>query len=302
MLIFLTFFSCILALYLFRNLGWLFNVAQPQRDIAHFASEKKKHKPIPCGGIVFVLFFTVYCYIFEKINYQYWALIGFFAVGFFDDLGKVMKKSHISFVSGKFRLLAEIVIAGFFAYFFVGSSSYIFEIKSFGVSLKIPFLIALPLIILVIIGTINAVNLTDGQDGLAGKTMIVHLFFVLTISGFEIITIGVMVCLLAFLLFNSKPATVYMGDAGSMFLGGYLVFLYFNNKIEWVLPITGIVFIVETISVILQVISFKITGKRIFKMSPFHHHLEKSGISEEKTVTLAFCVTAVVCLVMYNFI
>ena len=297
-----TFFGSLLLLYLMRNFGWFLNFAQPQREITEFANEKKKFKPVPCGGILFMVIFAIYCYFFNKIDYQFWAIFAFFVVGLFDDIGKIAKKSHLSFMSGRFRLFVEILIASVFTYFFVESSNYVFQIQKIDFAVAIPFLVALPIVVFVVVGTLNAVNLTDGQDALAGKTVLVHLFFILVISGFEIITIGLIVCILAFLMFNTKPATVYMGDSGSMFLGAYLVIAYFNNKIEYILPLTGIVFVVETMSVILQVYSFKLTGKRIFKMSPFHHHLEKSGFAEEKTVALAFSVTTIACILAYNFV
>jgi phospho-N-acetylmuramoyl-pentapeptide-transferase len=302
MLMILTFAISVLTLYVLRNISLFFNVVQPQREIVQLASEKKKYKPVPCGGILFMFVFTLYSYFYDRINYQFWIVFAFFLVGLIDDIGKIAHKSHISFMSGRVRFCLEIVIAGIFAYFFVGSSSYIIEIKKLNYTVAIPFLIALPLIIFIVVGTLNAVNLTDGQDGLAGKVVLVHLGFIFAIAGLDVVMIGVLSCLLAFLLFNTKPATVYMGDSGSMFLGAYLVILYFNNKIEYILPLTGIVLVVETVSVILQVYLFKLTGKRLFKMAPFHHHLEKCGVAEEKTVSLAFCVTILVCFVAYNLV
>lgn len=246
--------------------------------------------------------FTVYAHLTDKIDYRFWSIFAFFLIGLFDDIGKIAKKSHLSFMSGKVRLSAEIIVSSAFVYFFIGSSTYNFSIPKLHIFIAVPFIIALPIIVFIIVGTLNAINLTDGQDGLAGKTVLVHLFFIIAVGGIDTITIGIISCLLAFLLFNTKPATIYMGDSGSMFLGAFLVISYFNNKIEYTLPLTGIVFVIETLSVIAQVCSFKSTGKRIFKMAPLHHHLEMSGFAEEKTVSLAFVVTILACYTAYILI
>jgi phospho-N-acetylmuramoyl-pentapeptide-transferase len=164
-------------------------------------------------------------------------------------------------------------------------------------------IIAFPVLVFFIIGTANAVNLTDGQDGLAGKTILVHLFFLFTVFGNNDSVLVLIAALLAFLLFNTKPATIYMGDSGSLFLGAFLAISFLNAKIEYLLPLTGLVFVVETLSVIIQVTYFRATkGRRIFKMSPFHHHLELCNISEEKITNLAFITTIITCFVAYFLI
>ena len=276
----------------------LVKFVQPQRDFIAGNQEKAKYKPVPCGGIVFFFLFTLYSFVNNSIDYKFFTIAGFFAIGLLDDIIKITKKSHITFLTGRVRILLEIAICLFFAYNFLGGNSCLFTIKN--LAIEIPFLIAVPAIAFVIIGTANAVNLTDGQDALAGKTVLANLLFLLALFGFDGSILVLIFAILAFLLFNSKPATIYMGDSGSLFLGAFLAVFFLNHKIEFLLPLTGIVFVLEACSVILQVYYFKLTkGKRIFKMSPLHHHFELSGFSEEKTVTLAFVVTAIASLIAY---
>jgi phospho-N-acetylmuramoyl-pentapeptide-transferase len=285
----------------FYHLVRRFNIVkfvQPQRGFIAAAQEKAKYKPIPCGGIVFFFLFALYSIVNDNIDYKFFTIAGFFAIGLLDDIIKITKKSHTTFLTGRRRIILEVVICLFFAYNFLGGNSYLLMIKNFAID--IPFFVALPIIAFIIIGTANAVNLTDGQDALAGKMVLVNLFFILALFGFNCAILVLIFALLAFILFNSKPATIYMGDSGSLFLGSFLAVFFLNHKIEFLLPLTGIVFVLEACSVILQVYHFKLTnGKRIFKMSPLHHHFELSGLSEEKIVTLAFVITAVASLIAY---
>ena len=154
----------------------------------------------------------------------------------------------------------------------------------------------------VIVGTVNAVNLTDGLDGLATSVTIpVALFFVSVATWWSYTQLGVFAAallggLLAFLLFNAHPAKVFMGDTGSLFLGGAVAGLAFAFDMPLVLVLVGIVYIVETLSDILQVAYFKLThGKRIFKMAPIHHHFEMCGWSEVKIVTVFTAVSVLFC-------
>lgn len=297
---FVAFFSItIMALWLVRRFA-SHSFSQPQRGFIHDAEVKSRTKPIPCGGIVFFLCFAIYSVIAKGIGYELAVLAGFFCIGVLDDIGKVMKKSHISFLNGKWRLLIEIALSLVFVHFFLCGSAYTLTMHNS--SIELHDIVSYPLLVFLIVGTVNAVNLTDGQDGLAGKTVLIHLFFLMTfaVSGQLIVLAG---SLLAFLLFNSKPATIYMGDAGSMFLGAFLSMAFIQSKVEWLLPFTGIVFVIETLSVIMQVLYFRATkGRRIFKMSPFHHHLSLSGMSEEKITNLAFVVTIITCFTSYIFL
>lgn len=276
----------------------LVKFVQPQRDFIAVAQEKAKHKPVPCGGIVFFFLFALYSIVNNSIDYKFFTIAGFFLIGLLDDIIKITKKSHITFLTGRKRILLEIALCSFFTYNFLGGYSYLLMIKDFAI--EIPFFVAFPIIAFIIIGTANAVNLTDGQDALAGKTVLVNLFFLIAVFGFNGSILVLIFAILAFVLFNSKPATIYMGDSGSLFLGSFLAVFFITHKIEFLLPLTGIVFVLEACSVILQVYYFKLTkGKRIFKMSPLHHHFELAGFSEEKTVTLAFVVTVVTSLIAY---
>ncbi len=279
----------------------LIKFVQPQRDFIAVAKEKAKYKPVPCGGVVFFLIFTIYSIANHSVDYKFLTLFGFFAIGFVDDILKITKKSHITFLTGKRRILMEIALCMFFAYNLLGGNSYLLMIQNFPI--EIPFLLALPAIAFIIIGTANAVNLTDGQDALAGKTVLVNLLFLLALFSFDGSIVVLIFAILAFLLFNSKPATIYMGDSGSLFLGAFLSVFFITHKIEFLLPLTGIVFVLEACSVILQVYYFKLTkGRRIFKMSPLHHHFELSGISEEKTVSIAFVTTCVMAFIAYYMV
>ena len=181
-----------------------------------------------------------------------------------------------------------------------------------GTKVIIPFLenqyldlgiLYIPFIAFVVIGTVNSVNLTDGLDGLAsGVTLIVLSFFGIVSMNLGMDSISVFSAALAgaclgFLMHNAYPAKVFMGDTGSLALGGALAMLSVLIKQELLLLVVGIVFVVETLSVIIQVFSFKLTGKRVFKMSPIHHHFELSGWSEWKVVIVFWGVALLAALV-----
>jgi len=167
----------------------------------------------------------------------------------------------------------------------------------FGSLLSLPYALSLILAVLAIVGCANAVNLTDGVDGLAAGTVLPPLVVltVLTGSGTAAVVLGALV---VFLLFNLHPAKVFMGDTGSLALGTLLAALAIDAHVLLFLPLLGIVFVVEALSVIAQVISFKLTGKRILKMSPLHHHFELSGWSERK-VTAIFSAVSVLASVAF---
>jgi phospho-N-acetylmuramoyl-pentapeptide-transferase len=288
--------SCIIY-YIVRKFNIL-SFVQPQRDFIVQAREKSKLKPIPCAGIIFFLFFTLYSILNDSIDYKFITISGFFLIGLVDDVIKVFKKSHITNFSGRKRIILEILLSIFFVYNFLGGNAYLLTFREW--FLEVPVWFAYFLIPFIIIGTVNAVNLTDGQDALAGKVVLVNLFFLIAVFGMNGQLLILIFAILAFLLFNSKPATIYMGDSGSLFLGGFLSVFFITHKIEALLPVTGIIFVLEAVSVILQVYYFKLTkGKRIFKMSPLHHHFELSGVSEEKTVNIAFVVTIISSFIAY---
>ena len=225
--------------------------------------------------------------------------LAFGALGFIDDYIKVVKKRNLG-LTAKQKMLFQILIAAcYLAIMFISGDR--------ATAVWIPFLGSLdfgflyyPFAVFVIVGFVNAVNLTDGIDGLASSVTFVAAIGMMAISA--ILSLGSMNILaaalaggcLGFLIFNFHPAKVFMGDTGSMFLGGLVVAIAFGLNQPLLLVLSGIVYLIETGSVMLQVTYFKLThGKRIFKMSPIHHHFEMSGWSEEKIVIVFSLVTLI---------
>lgn len=222
----------------------------------------------------------------------------FMAVGFLDDYIKVVKKRNLGLRAMQ-KLVFQIIIAG----------AFLFVLKSLGdatTSIIIPFVGAInlgilyyPLMIMFIIFMVNSVNLTDGVDGLCGSvTLVVSLAFLMIFvvvgnSEYAVYAIALAGGCLGFLLWNLNPAKVFMGDTGSMFLGGSVVALSFATGYSLIIVLVGIIYVIESLSVILQVISFKTTGKRIFKMSPIHHHFEMCKWSEYKIVITFSAITLI---------
>lgn len=228
-------------------------------------------------------------------------------IGFIDDYIKVILKRNLGLTAKQKFLLQLIAAVGFVCWAVYG--------MDIATVVKIPFTSIeldfgvwfIPFAALVIIATVNSVNLTDGLDGLATcVTCMVALFFILfadrtenkAVALFASILLG---SLIGFLMYNKFPAKVFMGDTGSLFLGGAVCGMAIVTEQPLALLIVGLVYVIESLSVILQVISFKTTGKRIFKMSPIHHHFEMCGWSETKIVLTFTIVTAVLCLLMLNF-
>lgn len=231
------------------------------------------------------------------------------AIGFIDDYIKVILKRNLGLTAKQKFLLQLIAAVGFVCWAVYG--------KGISTSVRIPFtsieanigLWFIPFATLVILATVNSVNLTDGLDGLAACiTIVVALFFMAfayfgvfpnqSVALFAAILTG---GLLGFLIYNAYPAKVFMGDTGSLFLGGAVAGMAILMEQPLALLVVGLVYVTESLSVILQVISFKTTGKRIFKMSPIHHHFEMCGWSEIKIVTVFTLVTLVLCVLMFIF-
>lgn len=223
------------------------------------------------------------------------VLFGFGLIGFLDDFIKVVLKRNLGLTSLQ-KLIAQIVIAAisFFLLNGVGFDTAV-SIPFTSISLELSMLYVL-FMIFWLVGFSNAVNLTDGLDGLVAGTASIAFaaYGVLAIvqdeTGIAIFTFSVTGALLGFLVFNKYPAKVFMGDTGSLALGGALAMVSILLKQELLLLLIGLVFVIETLSVILQVGSFKLRKKRIFKMSPIHHHFELSGWSEWKVVTVFWLV------------
>ncbi|WP_271077155.1 phospho-N-acetylmuramoyl-pentapeptide-transferase [Aurantiacibacter sp. MUD61] len=274
------------------------------------------------GGLMILIALTIAMLLWMDLSSPFvWACLavtmGFGLIGFLDDYDKVTKRSHKG-VSGKVRLLAEFIVAGVASYLIVSEIS---------TDLYVPFFseVQIPLgpfyyvfAAVVIVGAGNAVNLTDGLDGLATMPVVIAAGAFLLIcylvgrvdfseylgiphvpgaGELAILCAAIMGAGLAFLWYNAPPAAVFMGDTGSLALGGALGAIAVASHHEIVLAIIGGLFVLEAVSVIVQVFWFKRTGKRIFRMAPIHHHFEQLGWSESKVV-IRFWIIAIVLAVI----
>ena len=203
------------------------------------------------------------------------------------------------------KMALQIVVTGLFVYYLVSFHPEMLYMKIPFMSGKLLDLgiLSIPAVFIVVIGTVNGTNFTDGLDGLASSVtvMVATFFSVVAIgigSGIEPITCAVVGALLGFLLFNVHPASVFMGDTGSLALGGFVAGTAYMLQMPIFIVIVGAIYFVEVLSVMMQVSYFKITkGKRIFKMAPIHHHFELCGWSETRVVAVFSIVTALLCLV-----
>ena len=229
------------------------------------------------------------------------------AVGLVDDYAKIKKKENAGLTPRQKLVLQILVAAVFILVLFLESDGLPSLMVPFtGISIDLPWPVYIIFAAFVIVGADNAVNLTDGIDGLAtGVTMPVALFFTAValtwgMTGAGVLSAALFGGLCAFLLYNFHPAKVFMGDTGSLFLGGMVCGLAFALDIPLVLILVGIIYICETLSDIIQVAYFKLThGKRIFRMAPLHHHLEMGGWSEVKLFCVFTGITALCCILAY---
>lgn len=272
-------------------------------------SHLKKNGTPTMGGLVILasILLTSLIYIgkFTEILSVLFMTLGFGLIGFLDDYIKVVKKRSLGLTPLQ-KMALQFIVTGVFIYYY-------FKIAGLDTSIKIPFVsgdgfvmptwLFIIFVFIVVLGTVNGVNFTDGLDGLAsGVTVIVATFF--TIAALSLnpsmtpITGAVVGSLLGFLLFNTYPARVFMGDTGSLALGGFVSSIALMLHMPLFIVIIGLIYLVEVLSVILQVGYFKLThGKRIFKMAPIHHHFELCGYSETQVVAAFSIVTALLCLV-----
>ncbi|MDR3590084.1 MAG: phospho-N-acetylmuramoyl-pentapeptide-transferase [Negativicutes bacterium] len=265
------------------------------------------------GGVLILAALTVPSLLFAGEDPRVWlalfVTLGHGVIGFLDDFIKVVLKRNLG-LKAKQKLLGQIIMAvalAFIATTYFGRGTDLW-IPLIGVNLDFGPLYYV-LIFLVLIGTTNAVNLTDGLDGLAAGTTIIAAcaYTVIALSfgqqPLAVFCVSLAGACLGFLRHNAHPAKVFMGDTGSLALGGALAAVAVLTKTELLLVIVGGVYVIETLSVIIQVLSFKSTGKRVFKMSPIHHHFELSGWSETKVVTvfwlagIFFAIAALIVLV-----
>jgi len=274
-------------------------------------SHLKKTGTPTMGGLVILLSVTIATLVmtlkFSAPSTETYLLLfvtlGFGLLGFLDDFIKVVMKRNLGLTS-KQKLLGQIVISVIFYFVFKQTDRFNPELTIPGTDFAFDFgWFYLFIVIFWLVGFSNAVNLTDGLDGLVSGTSAIAFgaFAILAWSQSQydvaIFSVAVVGAVLGFLVFNAHPAKVFMGDTGSLVLGGAIATIALLTKLEILLVIIGGVFVIETLSVILQVGSFKTTGKRIFKMSPLHHHYELSGWSEWRVV-VTFWTVGLLCAVL----
>ena len=276
------------------------------------AHQKKSGTPT-MGGVIFNISVTVTSLFFVRENPLIlpvlFTTLGFGIIGFLDDYIKVVKKRNLGLTEIQ-KLAGQIAITAIFTFYLlnytdVGTRILIPFTGGFedGLYLEFPVWLFVVFIFFVVLGTVNGTNFTDGLDGLLSSvTVLVAVFFTVVAiavrSGLHPITGAVVGALLGFLLFNVYPAKVFMGDTGSLALGGFVASTAIVLKMPIFIVIVGIIYLVEILSVIIQVTYFKVTGgKRIFKMAPIHHHFELSGWPETKVVAIFSIITAIACIV-----
>ena len=271
-------------------------------------SHLKKAGTPTMGGIIFLLSTVVtslfYVKDYPKIIPILFLTLGFGIIGFLDDYLKVVLRRSDGLLPWQ-KFLLQVVVTAVFVF-------YLLNYTDVSLAMLIPFWsghylnigwLAVPLLFMAVIGTVNGVNFTDGLDGLASSvTIMVAVFFTVVSvgmnSGIEPITCAVVGGLMGFLLFNVFPASVFMGDTGSLALGGFVAGTAYMLQMPLFILIVGLIYLIEVISVIMQVTYFKMThGKRFFKMAPIHHHFELCGWSETRVVAVFSIVTAILCLI-----
>ena len=291
-------------------------VGQIERDDGPASHLKKQGTPT-MGGIIIIIAMiisSIIAYIYmnmvgledtaRKIIPMMLLTIGFGAIGFIDDYKKLVLKNTEG-LKPSYKMLGLLIISVSYVIYLIqglnlGTETYIPILKTY---IELPTVVYIPAAIVVVLATTNAINLTDGIDGLSSSvsaiiitclTVIGLMIGIGEVSVFGSIVIG---ATLGFLMFNLHPAKVFMGDTGSLLLGGVISGLALYLKMPLLLLIIALVPVIETLSVILQVAFFKKTGKRIFKMAPLHHHFELSGWKENKVVIVFSIITLILCVI-----
>ena len=280
-----------------------------QRTSKFVSAHKGKSGTTTMGGIIFILstlITIVMLYLTNKIKISSNLIIvvcvflGYAMIGFVDDYGKIKYKSNEKGLTRFQKFMAQTVLAIIFFYIYIrNGSNPVIEINAINLKINLGFMYGF-FILFMLVGTSNAVNLTDGLDGLAaGLSAIAFLVYGMIawnsgwlfgyddVAIFSFILVG---ALLGFLVFNSHPAKIFMGDTGSLALGGTLATLAILTHREVSLAIIGGVFVMETLSVIIQVASVKLRGKKVFPMTPIHHSFEKWGFNEPDIVRLFYVI------------
>lgn len=268
----------------------------------------KKNGTPTMGGILIlvsvVLTSILYVKDYPRIIPILFVTMGFGLIGFLDDYIKVVLKRSMGLRAWQ-KMALQILVTGVFAY-------YVVHYTDVSLAMKIPFIpgmyvdfgvLNIPILFFIVIGTVNGANFTDGLDGLASSvTVLIATFFTVVAigldSGIEPVTCAVVGALLGFLLFNVYPASVFMGDTGSLALGGFVAATAYMLQMPVFLAIVAFIYVIEVLSVVIQVSYFKLSGgKRIFKMAPIHHHFELCGWSETRVVAVFSIITALLCLI-----
>lgn len=264
-------------------------------------SHKKKGGTPTMGGIVFVLVPILVClFVYPKLFLDFRMLIvilayvGYAIIGFIDDFIIVVKKNNEG-LKPKLKFLMQSILAIVFYLMYQSVAETTLWIPIFDVQIELGILYFF-FVFIMFTAESNAVNLTDGLDGLCAGTVLVALapYIIFSVlqgnNELSIFLVAIAGALLGYLKFNVHPAKIFMGDTGSLALGGLLAAVAMVLKQELLLVIIGGLFVIETLSVVIQVTSFKLTRKRVFKMAPIHHHFEMCGMSETKVVMMFYCI------------
>ncbi len=261
------------------------------------------------GVIVTSLVFIVFEKDYEIVPILF-LTVGFGIIGFLDDFIKVIKKRNLGLTEMQ-KMVGQIVVTAVFCVYLMqysGNGTSVILPFTGGAEWEMPSWLFVIFVFIAVIGTVNGANFTDGLDGLAtGVTIVIGVFFtaVSAGTGMEPISAALVGALMGFFLYNVYPARVFMGDTGSLALGGYVAGVAFMLKMPLFILIVAFIYLIEVISVILQVSWFKYTkkkygeGRRIFRMAPLHHHFQEGGASETQVVAAFAIVTAILCLIGY---
>lgn len=271
-------------------------------------SHLKKSGTPTMGGLIILISVLITSLMFigryPRIIPILFLTLGFGIIGFLDDYLKVVLRRSDGLMPKQKFILQVVITTVFVIYILVVDPDSLLIVLPFTNGMYFDCVwVTVPLVYLVVLGTVNGVNFTDGLDGLAtGVTTMVAVFFSVvsigTKAGIEPITAAVTGALLGFLLFNAHPAKVFMGDTGSLALGGFVAGSAYVLQIPILIPVFGFIYAIEVLSVIIQVTYFKKTGgKRFFKMAPIHHHFELCGWSETQIVAIFTVITALLCLI-----
>ena len=260
------------------------------------------------GGVIMLIALLITTVTSGMLNSDMYILListfGFGLIGFIDDYMKIINKRSLGLKAYQ-KLIGQIVLAVLLAMYQSNTSM-------LGTKIIIPFLnnryldlgiLYVPFIAFVVVGTVNSVNLTDGLDGLAtGVTLIILSFFGLVAlnwrqDSMSVFSAALTGACLGFLIYNAYPAKVFMGDTGSMALGGAVAAIAILLNLPLIIPIVGGIYLIEALSVIIQVTSYKLTRRRVFLMSPLHHHFEQKGWEETRVVIVFWSITVILCLI-----